>query len=99
VQFYDHYFDWNLQAGIKELIDVRARNGIKADSTIEIVAAEDDFYVAKINEIVVVKIGPRLEIGDLAPSLEEYNVAALGDDFIVWEKKSAELNVVLTSPT
>lgn len=75
-----------------ELIQVRKRNGIKADSKIEIVAANDDFYLARINDVVVVKIGPRLEIGDLAPSLNDYNVAALGNDFIVWEKKSPRQN-------
>lgn len=74
---------------IKELIAVRKRNGIKADSKIEIVAVEEDLYVARINDVVVVKIGPRLEIGDLAPSLRDYNVASLGSDFIVWEKKPA----------
>ncbi|CAM6101442.1 unnamed protein product [Calypogeia fissa] len=87
--FYDHYFDWKLQPAIKELIQVRQRNGIKADSKIEIVVGQDDLYLARINDVVVVKIGTRLEIGDLAPSLNDYNVAALGHDFIVWEKKSA----------
>ncbi|KAG6541131.1 hypothetical protein Mapa_017502 [Marchantia paleacea] len=87
--FWDHYFDWKLlQFGIKELIDVRKRNDIRANSKLDILTAEQDLYVARIDDRLLVKIGPRLEIGHLAPSLNEWNVASLGDGYIVWEKKS-----------
>ncbi|KAL2631868.1 hypothetical protein R1flu_016554 [Riccia fluitans] len=86
--FWDHYFDWKqLQYGIKELIDVRKRNDIRADSRLEILAAESDLYVAKVDDKLLVKIGPRLEIGNLAPCQKEYNVASVGEGYIVWEKK------------
>lgn len=89
VQFWDHYFDWKiLQFGIKELIDVRKRNDIRANSKLDILTAEQDLYVARIDDRLLVKIGPRLEIGHLAPPLNEWNVASLGDGYIVWEKKS-----------
>ncbi|KAL3689936.1 hypothetical protein R1sor_016245 [Riccia sorocarpa] len=86
--FWDHYFDWvQLQIGIKELIEVRRRNDIRADSKLEILVAEADLYVARIDNKLLVKIGPRLEIGNLAPSQKEYNVASVGEGYIVWEKK------------
>jgi alpha-amylase len=85
--FYDHYFEWGLKDEIKTLIDVRKRNDIKANSKVEIVTAENDLYVARIDDRVVVKLGFRLEIGGLAPSPEEYDMAAAGQNYCVWEKK------------
>lgn len=85
--FYDHYFEWGLKEEIKTLIDVRKRNDIKANSAVHILTAENDLYVARIDERVVVKLGFRHDIGDLAPSPEEYDIAASGQNYCVWEKK------------
>ncbi|CAI5489685.1 unnamed protein product [Closterium sp. Naga37s-1] len=46
--FYDHVFTWGLKKPILELIAVRERNGIRADSPIRILAAESNLYVAEI---------------------------------------------------
>ncbi len=46
----EHYFDWGLMDGIKQLVDIRKRNGIKADSSLNIWCAEKDMYVAEIGE-------------------------------------------------
>lgn len=86
--FYDHFYDWGLKAEIVTLIKIRKRNNIKANSKVHIVAAEHDLYVAVIDDKVVMKIGPRFDIGHLAPSLEEWQVAAVGHEYCVWEKKA-----------
>lgn len=49
--------------------------------------ADGDLYVAAIDDRVVLKIGSRFDMGDLAPSSEDYNVAATGKDYCIWEKK------------
>jgi alpha-amylase len=85
--FYDHFYDWGFKDEIKALIKLRHRNDIKADSKIHIVTAENDLYLAVIDEKVVVKLGFRHDIGDLAPSPEEYDMAACGKNYCVWEKK------------
>lgn len=83
--FYDHFFDWGLKEEIKSLIDVRKRNGINAAATIKIAVAEDDLYVATMNDKVILKLGTRQDLGELTPG-EDFKVAAFGSDYCVWEK-------------
>jgi alpha-amylase len=40
-------------------LQIRRRNNIVSDSSIKIIAAEPDMYVAEIGESVVLKLGPR----------------------------------------
>jgi alpha-amylase len=87
LQFYDHYFDWGLKDEIKTLLDIRKRNDLNANSKVEIKAADGDLYVACIDDRVLMKIGPRFDMGNLAPNLEEYSIAATGKNYCVWEKK------------
>ena len=49
--FWEHYFDWGskVRKAIDALVAVRKRNGICADSKLEIQCAENDMYVARIN--------------------------------------------------
>ncbi|KAJ1700652.1 hypothetical protein LUZ63_000431 [Rhynchospora breviuscula] len=82
--FYDHLFDWGLKEPISELATVRSRNGIHPGSTLHILAADGNFYVAMIDEKVIMKIGSRLDLGNLIPS--NFVVAAHGNDYCVWEK-------------
>eukprot|EP00271_Cylindrocystis_brebissonii_P013286 TRINITY_DN329_c0_g3_i1.p1 TRINITY_DN329_c0_g3~~TRINITY_DN329_c0_g3_i1.p1 ORF type:complete len:534 (-),score=92.49 TRINITY_DN329_c0_g3_i1:719-2320(-) len=84
--FWDHYFDWGLKEEIKALIAVRKRNSIRADAAVDIVAADGDLYVARINDRVVVKLGPRMDLGGLTPPEGEFKVAAFGNNYCVWEK-------------
>lgn len=86
-QFYDHFFDWGLKEEISALIDVRKRNDLNAKSKVDIRTAESDLYVAVIDDRVVLKIGPRFDIGNLAPNEAEYQIAAVGKNYCVWEKK------------
>ncbi|GAB4852138.1 hypothetical protein Ancab_016328 [Ancistrocladus abbreviatus] len=83
--FYDHFFDWGLMEGIKQLTAVRTRNGINQSSSVKIMAADADLYVAMIDGKVIVKIGPRYSVGNLIPP--NFKIATSGQDYCVWEKQ------------
>ncbi|KAL3734830.1 hypothetical protein ACJRO7_024069 [Eucalyptus globulus] len=83
--FYDHFFDWGLKEEIGKLTAIRARNQINEKSSVEILASDSDLYVAKIDDGVIMKIGPRFEVGNLVPP--NYQIATSGQDYCVWEKK------------
>lgn len=69
-------------------VALRQRAGIQANSKLEILAAEKDMYVARVNDNVTVKLGPRYDMGSFAPRKEDgWALAASGKDFAVWEKK------------
>ncbi|OVA10471.1 Alpha amylase [Macleaya cordata] len=82
--FYDHFFEWGLKEEITKLAAIRSRNGIRPSSTIRIIAADADLYVAAIDEKIIAKIGPRYEVGNLVPP--NFKVVASGKDYAVWEK-------------
>ena len=84
IQFYDHVFDWNLKQEISALSAVRSRNGIHAGSKLDILAADGDLYIAKIDDKVIVKIGSRYDVGNLIPS--DFHPVAHGTNYCVWEK-------------
>lgn len=87
--FWEHYFDWGLKAEIDALVQVRQRNGIVATSPIHVQAANHDMYVACINDRVVVKLGPAMDMGDLVPKESEgWHMASSGDNWAVWERKA-----------
>jgi hypothetical protein len=58
-QFYDHIYQYKLKDEIKKLLDLRQRNRINAISQVTIQKAEGDIYVAKIDERLIIKLGPR----------------------------------------
>lgn len=84
MQFYDHFFDWGKKDEISKLSAIRARNGITETSKVEILAADADLYVAKIDDKVITKIGPKTDLGNLIPS--DFKVSTSGTDYTVWEK-------------
>ncbi|KAG6434780.1 hypothetical protein SASPL_106422 [Salvia splendens] len=84
--FYDHFFDWGKKEEIRKLIAVRRRNSIGADSKVEILAAEPNLYVAKIDDKIITKIGAEMDLGNLIPP--DFKVAADGADYAVWEKQA-----------
>eukprot|EP00850_Spirogloea_muscicola_P016328 SM000131S26758 [mRNA] locus=s131:324889:327208:- [translate_table: standard] len=84
--FYDHFYDWGLLQQITDLIQLRKRTGIQADSKLSILQATDHLYLAEINERVIVKIGPQMDLGHLLPAHEDWRVACCGHDYCVWEK-------------
>ncbi|KAJ0026070.1 hypothetical protein Pint_08780 [Pistacia integerrima] len=83
--FYDHFFDWGLKEGISKLAAIRTNNGINTASTVNILASDSDLYVAAIDDKIIVKIGPKMDLGNLIPS--NFQVSTSGTDYAVWEKK------------
>ena len=67
----------------------RKRNGIDSRSSLTIILAEADIYVAHVGDNLVVKLGPRVDMPeDLLPQESEgWKIAATGKDFCVWEKE------------
>lgn len=84
--FYDHMFDWGLKDGITKLSTLRKRNGITTTSKVQILASDSDLYVARIDDKIIVKIGPKLDLGNLIPP--NYQVSTSGNDYAVWERKA-----------
>ena len=84
-QFYDHFFEWGLKEEIAKLTSVRSRNGINQSSSVNIMASASDLYMAMIDGKIIVKLGPRYDVGNLVPS--NFKIAASGKDYCVWEKQ------------
>jgi len=79
--FYDHMFhDEHLSHVIKRLIALRKELGIHCRSTITILQATNDVYAARIDDALVVKLGP----GDFHPRDEECHIADRGHAWAVW---------------
>ncbi|KAF3785261.1 hypothetical protein EJ110_NYTH28394 [Nymphaea thermarum] len=68
---------------IKMLSGIRVKNGIKPGSSVEIVVADKDLYVAKIDGKVITKIGSRFDAGGLIPP--GFRMVTSGKDYAVWE--------------
>lgn len=91
--FYDHLWEGNnnLRQNIRELLQIRKRNGINCRSSLKIAKASNDFYAAVIDSCVAMKIGP----GDWSPNHDDtamglskgtgWNLSASGKNFAVWE--------------
>ena len=71
---------------ISKLTAIRSRNGIKPDSVVRILAADADLYAASIDDKIIMKIGPRLDVGNLVPPT--FKIATSGKDYSVWEKSA-----------
>ncbi|GLJ24443.1 hypothetical protein SUGI_0466770 [Cryptomeria japonica] len=87
--FYDHFEDMNLKDAIQNMIAIRKRNNIKANSACRIITAENDLYMASIDEVVITKIGARYDVGKYMPS-QDFQLATSGDNYAIWEKKTYE---------
>ncbi|KAM7517071.1 hypothetical protein LguiA_006654 [Lonicera macranthoides] len=67
------------------LSKIRTRNGISATSKAQIMASDSDIYIAMIDNKVIVKIGPKHDVGNLIPP--NCRIASSGKDYRVWEEK------------
>ncbi|KAL8044186.1 hypothetical protein ABFX02_08G030400 [Erythranthe guttata] len=86
VIFYDHFYDFGIRDVITELIEARRRSGIHCRSPIKIFHANNDGYVAKTGETLVVKLGhidwnPSKEV-DLDGSWQKF--VDKGSDYQLW---------------
>lgn len=67
----------------------RRRAGVVSDSKLEIRAADADMYFAVIDDRLALKLGPRMDMGGLAPRAGDgWKVAVSGRDFCVWEREA-----------
>lgn len=82
--FYDHFMDWGMKDEITKLAVARTRYGIKPTSSVNILAAEFDVYVAVIDDKVVMKMGPRMDLSNILPA--GVKLLTSGKDYAVWEK-------------
>lgn len=57
VVFYDHFYDFGIRDIITELIEARRRAGVHCRSPLKIFHANNDGYVAKVGETLVMKLG------------------------------------------
>lgn len=84
--FYDHLFiKRELMEPIRNMTAIRKKYGINSRSTVDILAAEADLYMARIDDNIIMKIGPKEDLGNLLPS--DYQLVYSGQNFAVWEKK------------
>lgn len=88
--FYDHFYQERdgLRKAIKDLLDIRTRNGINCRSKVVVKKAAGDVYAAIIDDKVAVKIGP----GDWSPNQSNVKVngkdmklSCSGGGFAIWE--------------
>lgn len=85
--FWEHWIEPKLQQGINRLLRARCDAGLRADSKIEILAANPDLYVARVNDALVCKLGPRFDMGPLLPKASEgWKMVASGENWAVWER-------------
>ncbi|KAG2489135.1 hypothetical protein HYH03_012361 [Edaphochlamys debaryana] len=85
--FWDHVTTWGpeLKDAVLALAALRRRAGVDAESKLEILAADPDLYVARVADRVLVKLGPRMELGELQPG-DDWSFVLSGKDWAVWEK-------------
>lgn len=85
--FWEHWKNPDMIPTLRGLLDARRRAGIKADSEIEILAADPDFYVARIGGRMVCKLGARFDMGALLPNKDDgWSIVDSGESWAVWEK-------------
>ena len=70
---------------IRNMTAIRKTYGINSRSSVDILAAEADLYMARIDGKIIMKIGPKEDLGNLLPS--DYQHVYSGQNFAVWEKK------------
>jgi hypothetical protein len=66
-------------------LQLRRKHGISSTSSLTITAAEADLYMATIAGKLIVKLGPRWELGAHLPDDAHWRIATCGQDFCVWE--------------
>lgn len=84
--FWDHFFDWGLKQKIRQLMALRHRNRLTADSRLAIVVAEDDLYAAYVDDQVAIKLGGR----SWRPGLG-WELVTSGESYAVWQRPEQPL--------
>ncbi len=85
--FYDHLYYWGqeMRQQIIDVLKVRTRQMLHAQSSLRIERAERGLYVAYIDEKVVVKLGPVM--WQPSGKVNLWNMTAFGKDYAIWERR------------
>ncbi|GLC54473.1 Alpha-amylase A type-1/2 [Pleodorina starrii] len=91
--FWDHVFGTSsepaVRAAVGALMSVRIRNAITSTSTVTILRHDAGLYLARIDDKLIVKLGPSHAISDIMPKESDgWFLACCGRDWIVWERKN-----------
>ncbi|PVH64035.1 hypothetical protein PAHAL_2G170800 [Panicum hallii] len=86
--FYDHFFDPSLKDKITRMMKIRTRNDIGPGSSLRILLADNDAYVAEIDGRVIAKVGARYDARyDASSSIPQgFQVSTSGNHYAIWEK-------------
>ena len=66
-------------------LSCRKRNNITSRSKLSITTCDADLYLANIDDRLIVKLGPRFDLGDQLPK-DGWKLAEAGQDFAIWER-------------
>ncbi len=80
--FWDHLFDWNLGEEIKMLIDIRKQNNIHSDSSLQILEANSNGYIAQIDDRIILKLGENT----WTPKDSKWNKKMERKGFQIWKQ-------------
>lgn len=96
---WEHMWDPRHTFIITQLMAMRRRQDIHAGSKLEILCADRMMYVARVDNRVVIKLGPQHDMGTLLPVPSQgWRLCITGHDFAVWEKGLMELPSASAGP-
>ena len=76
--------DQSMAKVLCQLVMLRKSAGIRADSTVEILQAEESIYIARIHGTILVKLGPKMDMGEHNPP-KGSTLKCYGKDWAVWQ--------------
>jgi alpha-amylase len=85
--FWEHLLDQSIIQKLTRLADLRIRARIRADAHLEILKCTETLYVARVNDNVLIKLGPELNMEEATPSPSEWEVFVSGEQWCTWMKK------------
>lgn len=81
--FWDHFMDTKIKEELQILINIRKRNKIHSESSLQILEVSDALYVALIDEQLLVRLGER----EWSPTTGKWKELAVARDYQIWKKK------------
>jgi alpha-amylase len=85
--FWEHFMESSeLSKKLLRLTHLRKKMGINAESELKILLAEEKIYIAKINGTVLVKLGPKMDMGSFTPN-SDWDLYESGNNFAIWVLK------------
>lgn len=81
--FWEHIMDPSMAKVLCQLVMLRKAAGVRADSDIEILEAQESLYIARIDRKILVKLGPKMDMGSHTPP-KGSTLKCYGTDWAVW---------------